>query len=259
MGKSDDVILVERTRINFGENIRSLRPLLRRLNLLDVLTPATNSTQRGCWTLNQTRFPPWVGYDSGSWTSAKGLVVPGSNFGYNFTNALPYHWIVNCFIAQRGSMQWHYNWEGPDSVSLYAQRVPNAVPTISVVSDLYTSGTFSANANNLLLARGSTVAGGALTNQLTNAGLSVSAPNYTVFKFQSTNPTQGTTAVGTGGAYDGSVFDTFQFKVSWDGPTADLSKGRLERYVGVGTDFTVHFFLNCPTTYYYDQTAVVPN
>jgi hypothetical protein len=33
----------------------------------------------------------------------------------------------------------------------------------------------------------------------------------------------------------------------------------LERYCGVGTDFNLHFFLNCPTLYSFNITTTVPN
>jgi hypothetical protein len=260
MGSNTGEILIERSRIHFGENVRSLRQLLRRINLLDVYIPPGNTLTRGYFILNQTRFPPYVGYDSTAITQAKGLVVPASNFGYNFVNPLPYHWITNCFIAQKGSMQWHYNWEGPQAVSVYVQRNTNALNQISYSNGYFTPGSFSFNAKTMLTHRGTTVAGGAIVNQLTNAGLSVSAPNYTVFKFQSTNPTQGTSAAfPNAGSYDGALYDTFQVRVSQDGPTSNVGDGRLERYVGVGTDFTVHFFLNSPSTFYYQQANVVPN
>ena len=108
--------------------------------------------------------------------------------------------------------------------------------------------------------RGQTQAGTALTNQWTNAGLSVSCPNYTVFKFQTTNPTTFTAPAATSsGAYDGSLYDAVQLRLSVDGPTANLNNGRLERYCGVGTDCNLHFLLNCPTLYALNITTTTPN
>ena len=111
----------------------------------------------------------------------------------------------------------------------------------------------------MLIGRGPSQGGTALTHQLTNAGLSVSYPNYTVFKFQSTNPSMGSSTASTSsGAYDGGVYDTATVTITADGPVSDLNKGRLERYCGVGTDFTLHFFLNCPTLSTVQFYSMVP-
>lgn len=260
MGDNAGDILVERCRVHFGESVRSLRQLLRRTNFVDAIVPATNTTLRGYYAIGQTRFPPTPGYDPNGWSSAKGLVVPASNFPINFTALLPWHLISNCFIAQRGSFQWHYNWFGPNEVTISTQRFTNSFSSVGKNYIGAVPGTESADAAAMLTARGLTQAGTAVVNQLTNAGLSVSYPNYTAFKFQSTNPSMGTTVANTNsGAYDGSIFEAAQVRITADGPTFDLNKGRLERYCGVGTDYNLHFFLNCPTLYYYPMTSVVPN
>jgi hypothetical protein len=99
-----------RELVNFGESVRSLRTLLRRKNLLDVVyIPAHTANTVGTFRINQTRFPPYYGYDPSGWNTAKGTVVPASNFSFNFTLMSPWHLIANCFLAQRGSMNWSYN------------------------------------------------------------------------------------------------------------------------------------------------------
>jgi hypothetical protein len=260
MGENSGEILVERCRVHFGESVRSLRQLLRRANFVDAIVPASNTTVRGYYAIGQTRFPPVPGYDPNGWSSAKGLLTPANNYPINFTALLPWHLISNCFVAQRGSMQWHYNWFGPDEVTIAAQRFTNTFTTVSKNYLGSAPGTESSDAAAMLVARGLTQAGTAVVNQLTNAGLSVSYPNYTAFKFQSTNPSMGTIVAGTSsGAYDGSIFEAAQIRITADGPTFDLNKGRLERYCGVGTDYNLHFFLNCPTLYFYFMPSVVPN
>jgi hypothetical protein len=259
MGENSGVIQLERSRVHFGESVRSVRQLLRRANFVDAIVPTANDTQRGYYLITQTRFPPAPGYDTGGWSSAKGLVATGSNFAINYTSMLPYHLISNCFIAQRGSMQWHYNWYGPE-ISLCAHRYTEQVTSVSRGYVAGVSTTSSQYDKFMLNGRGQTQAGTAVTNQKTNAGLSISCPNYTVFKFQTTSPSSFTAPAATSsGAYDGSLFDTVQLRLSVDGPTSDLGSGRLERYCGVGTDFNLHFFLNCPTLYSFNITTTVPN
>lgn len=260
MGTNVSEILVERSRVHFGENIRSFRQLLRRQNLIDTLTPPSDTTNRGYWRLFQFRFPQTMGYSVGALTNFQGLVTPASNFAFNFVNITPWHILSNCFIMQRGSAHWHYNYESPVDASVSVRRVTTQLTTIS--SGIFSPapvGSTATNVSNMVRSVANSTGGVALTNQTTNAGISVSLPNYTVFKFQSTNPTIGTTAVAPGaGAYDGSCFEAAQVAVSYEGTNSSPSLGRLERYFGVGTDYNLHYFLNCPTQFYCPRDSTVP-
>ncbi len=261
MGNNSAELDVKRARLHFGENVRSLRVLLRRSALLDIVTPASNtSTSTGNWSLNQTRFPPYPGYDPGGSSSAKGIVVPASNFGYNFTNVTPWHHVANCFVAQRGSMHWHYNWEGPTTITMRAMRNPNILGTNLGSYQVTTLGTASANALAGIANSVSNSAGAALVNQQTNAGISVSYPNYSAFKFESTDPRNSTSPVTSGnGRYDGSCFEINTLEIDARPSVDDLGRGQLERYFGIGTDYSLYFFLNCPSLTRYAITGVTPN
>ncbi len=244
-----------RNRVYMGEQVRSLRPLLRRSNFVDAIVPTPNTTNLGVYYVSQRRFPlPW-GYDPNGWNSAKGVTAPSSNFAINFVANTPYNMISNCFIGQKGAAHWHYNWQGPTSQSMRLIRYP----VTGGASKGYSGnavGTSSANTQTLVQNMGITTAAGlALTNQLTNAGLSVSLPNYTVYKFQTTDPTKSM----NGTALDGSNREMFYLQILNNGTVDDLSRGRLERYFGVGTDFSLYFFLNCPSLYYYTYDSMVAN
>lgn len=247
MGSTSSEIDVHRARLFFGENVRSLRTLLRRSNLIDVITPPTNTTNLGVYKIYHTRFPPYYGYDPGGMMSAKGVIVPASNFPFNFTAWTPWHFLANCFVGQRGSMHWHYNWEGPTDVTLRVSRRVNSTTVTQLGYYGATAGTQSANALTLSKASQYTSGGTAVTNQITTAGLSVSVPNYTVFKFQSTDPLSATSPPNSGGRYDGSNYEFVSVEIDNNGAVDDLSRGRLERYASVGTDYSLYFFLNCPS------------
>ena len=259
MGDNAGVVLVERSRVHFGEVIRSFRQLLRRQNLIDAVVPASNTTDRGYWRVFQTRFPPTYGYDPNGWNTAKGLITPATTYPINIAAVTPWSLLSNCFVGQRGSMHWHYNWQGPVPVSMFAQRNTRQMTQISASYGAGSGATTSLLAYNMLSGRGLTQAGTSNTNQLTNAGLSVSYPNYTAFKFVSTNPSAGSSPSGTGSAaYDGSVFDTAIVGVSIDATQSNPNSGRLERYCGIGTDYNLHFFLNCPSMYSCDYYSLTP-
>jgi len=255
MGSNSGQTLPERSRVHFGENVGSLRVLMRRSNLLDTFTPLSNTTNFGYWYLAQTKYPPYYGYDPVGYATVNGITVPGGTFKANLNFVLPWHYIVNCFVGQRGSTHWHYNWDGPQGVTLRAYRVTSY---IGGNSSGYTGTTKGSTDKNQLTLRNNaftTTAGVAVTNQKTQAGLSVGDPNYTVFKFQSTDPRNSTSPATSGGRYDGSNLEGLRLEINNDGSTTDLSSGRLERYCAIGTDYTPLFFLNCPSLYYYNIVA----
>lgn len=245
----------QRSRQHFGENVGSLRVLLRRSFMVDALTPPSNTTTLGAWQIRQTRYPPYYGYDTAGLSAAQGTVVPASNFAFNFTSVTPWHLITNCFIAQRGSMHWHYNYTGVDTTMSVSRRTSATTQAQSYVGIAPVG--FSVNARGLLVNLADTSAGTAIVNQKTNAGLSVSIPNYSVFKFESTDPRNATSPVTSGGRYDGSVFEGVSFQMLAKPSNGDLDEGILTRYASIGTDYNVHFFLNCPTLRYLPISGIV--
>ena len=94
------------------------------------------------------------------------------------------------YVAVRGSTQLCVNTDAKDAVRhIRIYRQPNASGNTQTTIFSFGATTSTSSAarfymNNL--DNGS--AGMALTNQLTNAGLVVQLPNYTRYKFQSTNP-----------------------------------------------------------------------
>lgn len=245
----------ERSRQHFGENVGSLRVLLRRSNLIDAIVPASNTLLTGAWQVRQTRFPPYYGYDPAGWSLAKGTTVPASDFAFNFVKMTPWHFITNCFIAQRGSMHWHYNWTGEDVSMSISRRTNQIVQGQSYVG--LGTGTPSEFSRIFATSLDSTTGATAIVNQKTNAGLSVSVPNYSVFKFESTDPRNSTAPVITGGRYDGSAFEGISLQLLTKPSLGNPTDGMLTRYVSIGTDYNVHFFLNCPSLRYLDIGFVV--
>lgn len=255
MGDNSSETLPERSRVHFGENVGSLRVLMRRSNWVDSFTPGANGTAIGNWILQQSKYPPYYGYDSAGYFNAQGITVPGTSFKANLNHVLPWHYIVNCFIGQRGSTHWHYNWDGVPNVTIRAIRDTTGG---SVANFGYITSTAGSASQNQLTYRNSTrnSSGGlAITNQKTQAALSVGDPNYTVFKFQSTDPANTTSPQTSGPRYDGSCFEGLRVEINVNGTSTDLTTGRFERYFSIGTDYTPLFFLNCPSLYNYFITT----
>nr|QJI53795.1 MAG: hypothetical protein 2 [Marnaviridae sp.] len=240
--------------INFGESVRSLRQLMRRYSLVSVATPAVAASSYTFFGRVFTKIPPMPGYDTvGGINTAKGLVVPATTFNYNFTFLTPTSYILPAFVAYRGSTNWSFNTSsGATPIeSLRAYRLNSSSGWAIEASNGFASGTPSANASNFLTFSEGGSAGQALTNARTAAGLSVTTPMFTPYRFQSTAPGVYTRPL----LADGSNRDSTRLEVLLGSSTL-ASNATVWTYQGIGTDFNCHFFLNVPTYWYYSGPPV---
>lgn len=251
-----------RALVNFGESVRSLRPLMRRHNLLDtIVVPTATASTVGTFRISQTRFPAHYGFDSSGWNQAKGVVAPTFNYPFNFVNVTPWHLISNCFLAQRGSMNWVYN---PSKAS---QGVVSRISRYNLTFPGYFSEYINGVASSTNVTEASywksqqvTNAGASLTHTNTTAGHAVVAPSYSPFKFQTTRASATTSPGSASDAdYDGSVYDTLCIEYPYDATNNPIGGMTIERYFGIGADYTLHFFMNCPTLNYLVASSVVPS
>jgi len=240
---------MDRYRVNFGETIRSLRPLLRRANYTETFCQPTAGTGNGFIYNRHTRFPLYYGYDPNGIHSAKGLITPATTYPFNWTRPLAYHWIAPAFIAQRGSAMWHYNVESSTPCShVWATRIPLADYTSALVSNVSsTTATNSLQAAFYKQQFYPSDGGTAVTNQMTNGCLSVSVPSANQYKFQTTRPGATSNPLQTANQQDGGDGEFVAFGASFntaDGPHRENI--RVHKFFGVGVDFNLHFFLNAP-------------
>jgi hypothetical protein len=236
----------QRYLVNFGEAVPSLRTLLRRsnLNVVDSVTP-DNTNSLGLFKIFFSRFPLYYGYQlSKGIHSAKGILAPLLNFNFNYAHTGPYQWIAPCFIGQRGAFHWHFNTDNPvalSNVKVYRTPINNSAGKATVGTAKLT---YSSDASFYYTNTVSGAAAQSLTNQFTQSGISVSIPNYTGYKFQSTNPNSGNQMV----AEDGSSREFNVLEVGYNGTVNSGSLfTKIWRYYSVGTDFNLYFFINTPT------------
>ncbi len=241
--------------VHYGENIRSLRQLLRRYEMVCKMQTVTTTTQTYDY-IDFYKMPPAPGYVSNGYWSANKITTTGSS-GYNFTQYTYMAYFSQAFLCYRGSTNWTFN--------THSNAVSHAFRSLRVVKNNVAGNAFGARAS-VYNATGTSKAayagmvyahpgscGSALTNQLTQAGLNVQCPNFSKYKFQSTNPLNANLGV----FYDGSLLDQFTYEVSIpQGGTAIIMD--TDMYCGAGTDFSLHFFLNVPTQYIYRSVPVPP-
>lgn len=243
--------------VNFGEAVGSLRQLLRRSALSYVSTIPIQIIDTDMCLVRTTfgKWPMFYGYDPTGIHSAKGLVATLSNFPFNYAYNTAYNWIAPAYVGVRGSMMWHFDVEGispKDSIRVWRKNEGNA-GNVGTTILTQTKGTISSDARFFLTNSNAALAGQALTSQRTNAGLSVSVPNYNPYRFQTTEPQNATTL----GSDDASDRDAFQLEVSMNNELiAESTYYKVWHYSSIGTDLNLYFWLNVPTVIKYSAIPI---
>ncbi len=257
-GTPGPLVDANRQKINFGETVRSMRTLLRRSNFVQSIGSPNGST---AGTVNEIiyrfgKLPPQAGYDpAGIFTANQLLGV--STARYNYAQLSVLNWMLPSYIGYRGSGIWTFNEKG--NIATPSVNVTRTNQNL-LASGIVFNNVASTNTNTLAYqaANGTvnTAGGISLTNQLTNAGLSVLCPMYTNYRFQTTDPTFNTAPqqVITATNYDGAAMDSFRYQSHGLGPNQLNSNRVVDCYWGCGTDFQPIFFLNCAS--WYRQTVL---
>jgi hypothetical protein len=262
----------QRFLTNWGEPVPSVRVLLRRSTLVDRITiprtAITASDEAGLLRMYQTRLPPHPGYDTTAYTQAKGVETPATTYQFQYTYNSLLGWFAGGFVAMRGGVRWHYNFVNPDGTIPHNITVTRRVgSTLSAGNQglecSYLAGATSTATTQSLL-KGNMwksfnawagTSGCALTNPITQTGVSVEFPMMTNYLFQFANPRNW--FIGT--SADGSNTDNYVVDMDIH-PAAGVGLNRLQvqRYASAGTDFILHFFLNAPWIVYNPSAGSTP-
>lgn len=246
----------------FGEKIVSMRELLHRQSKCWTQIIPKDADWAGnlmTFSFPLQRTPRTYGYQTGGWERAAGVLVPGSNFDFNFVRNHPINWIVACFVGYKGSVNYNIN-------GIYnAGNSMDCINSIAVcrLSDVPPSykpraySTLAANSTSQLMKNLNTpanverqgAAGMALTNQRTQAGIAFNFPYYLPVKFIPANETDPYSSTARNWRID---YDLVEVTVKRGITTATTTDANmtLDLFCGTGPDFNVIFFLNCPVLNY---------
>jgi len=261
--------------INIGENVVSLRKLLRRTcyhSSVSYKDTGDNSGKLNILDIRHNRIPELLGYDTNAGLgSSKGIITPATTFNCNIIRNSPFTWLYPCFAASRGAINWHHHW---NSVFLTNTTIPPpAQPvaiTIGAVRDsvkVLTAGSFGLG-NNALTTGNSfgnaafyecqygaetiSSAGMSLQNPSINKIVSFVAPNYNQYKFNfnTLGNSTGTAWNVTDSLDTGTRFDTYGSTCRFIGSTTTFNTyTTCDKYFSIGADFTFLYFLCVPAMY----------
>jgi hypothetical protein len=238
------------TLIYNGEDIQSLRQLMRRQNFIySTLIDRAYANSAYFNRIVQPRMPLYYGFD-GNGIHVANTTLSAGTAAFNFVNSSILNWINQCYVAHKGSVIWNINvgnQNNSDNFDLTASRdnLALSLPNYNL-TDYTVMGVNSTPAASIKY-RNNGFGGISMTNQNTQSGLNVSVPMYSNLKFLP----NGISARTLGESEYGTNTDTWTTTIcslSSDGtPTNDLAL--VDFYCGIGTDFSSIFFLNVPTLY----------
>ncbi len=267
--ESNEVVLgkvgpapAHRYLLNFGENIITLRQLLRRTTLIEGRQFPTPFNSNQIYSFGETiaRMPWPYGFNPIGLDSVSALVGVGSK-PFTYAKMAPLTWVMGAFVAVRGSVNWTINADANGAAigNFTIQRDPSdtANPKYNQYDAASTANGTGFAAANYLYNRDGT-AGMSVTNQLTQAGASVQVPMYNKYTFESADYTR---ASGYG-TYDDANKTQFSYNMMLIGsaaatqPTTPNANIRVYKYAAIGSDFNLHFFLNTPSVYIYNSAGI---
>jgi hypothetical protein len=245
--------------VNYGEDIRSLRTLMRRtclhevMGLTDNANAGVDSTYVSTLRIARNIYPLQYGFDPSGVGFLFGVNSVGA-FPGNKTKNTPYTWLSPCFIGQRGGMNYSYNHlNNVDAPMLTVQRWNKSVPfTTDIASAEFDNPNTTANALDRVT---DGIAGQALENERTQSGLQFYVPFVNRYKFA------GTDIEGrkTGLTDDETILNNYVVS------TVDMQHlrvgenhrfgGVLGQYHSIGADYTPLWFLSTITRWLYTTNA----
>ncbi len=234
---------------NFGEQIASLRQLMRRHTYVSRFSASVGGAALGMqytWRVRLGIFPPEYGFEStGLWTANK--VIGVGTAKANFTPQSAYTWIAPAFVGQRGSMHYAVHAFGDPMKDLRVTRATQPNAAVTDVSFYQTT----TQANPIFNYSG--VSGLSKTDGVVQPGLQFSVPFVSVYKFASTDPAN--RVLGTNLDQTANMGALIERGVV--ATTAAFSHvNEIEVLAGVGTDFNVFNFVCVPIRWRYTLTPI---
>ena len=238
--------------VHYGERIASFRPLIHRYarQYSTQANPAANISTTIC-THRTSRRLKYNGYVSDAYWVANKLLV-GGTAQYNYIRTNIAQLVSLMFIGQRGSINHQFcvdtcTYSLPAYVAqLTLQQYDKAiVPSTDWTALVSVNTTTQSQGAYRMYSQLEPNTGTALTDQRTQAGISMNFPYYSQYNFQFVNPAY----ANAGSSVDGTDKDNIQLEFTFPKSTAGGTT-YIHAWSGLGPDYNFFFFINCPSLYF---------
>jgi hypothetical protein len=235
------------TRVHFGEEVTSIRQLMKRYTYVTSHAPSGNTSLTR---LIKPNFPLYRGYFSDGVNTDSGLAK------LNYVHVTPINWFTPNYVTWRGGLRWKYHriCSRQTNQLLAAERFPRITNSYQL-SQLNGPGyaSLSTIMNFSLNQFSSYWNGGAETDTIVDPCVEVELPFYSQRRFcnarnvnPNTNPCVDAHRVITSWQYAGGAPD----------PSPPNALDSVRELVSIGEDFSLNFFLSVPI--YYNLPTLLP-
>jgi hypothetical protein len=199
-------------------------------------------------------MPTTPGYVS-TGTETAGKIVGSGLYGYNYCQFTMLAYLSNAFLVYRGAVNWSFNPLVSDQplpeLKVFRNNISGVAASYGTVNNQHAS--YSNAARDLVNYTFAGTAGQAITNCATQSGLNCAMPMMSGHKYHYTTPANANQGI----VEDGSIGDLVQFvALKIDNVNEPVAIVHVREYVSIGTDFSLHFFLNVPTLWIYSSNPV---
>lgn len=245
--------------LNMGEACKSLRNLLHRHSLAEVITWDNASTTQYSEIFQQfMAMPINYGFDPSGIESVTGI-VSGAEQSFNFVPNHPLPYVAMMYKGYRGSINHMYNLDTKQYPYIDDFRVMRDPYNInqttrkgSIATTLASGATINARLRYLNTSVRPGNGGMALTSQKNNNSLMVQIPDFNRYNFNLIGPSLFTIPGNNDGGAERTYSLSFLAKAT-NTAGSDTANITINRYVGTGPDFTLLFWQCVPTLDYYNS------
>lgn len=240
--------------VNFGEDIRSLRSVMRRQSLVGAATSyinwnnSTTDVAGAIFNFWYGIYPPAYGYDPNGRETLTKLVGTGTTKA-NCVADSPSTIVSSCFVGVRGSYNYSINPIGAFDGEVAVMR--DNEPHTSLVE-------VSANYMLTLMRKPDRITGHcgmAVTNTATQRSLQFSMPFMNKFRFMDTSPSQRNYGVNEDDSQNCNFKVTGTYAHDSPGAATKTFQHAHKIYGGIGVDYSPVFFLQVPWRHLYALPA----
>lgn len=244
--------------ILFGEEVKSLRQILKRYNLQRLWSyPVGTGGAYNVLTLTVPVEPIYRGYIGSGLDAVPSSVVttsPTPNEKYNIVKVTALAWIMPAYTGFRGSIRHKYSYNMSGLYGNYTniqvtRGEPNQTKTRTDIlpPNVNTPADYAA----IIDTYPSTNSGAMVTYAQQNNTVAVESPYYYYSRFKLAKNTNTTDTATTAGTID-------TLNLTWIEAFNDPNLGFFQDFTAVGEDFNLFFFTGAPVAYSYGPNNVTP-